>query len=207
MLGDPEYRYQEASDPSTAPYLWPPIERLIVQALSGVAKPARVLDLGAGNGAFAARLSSLGVSVTAVEPSSSGVEIARQTHPQLTVIQASAYDDLTWLGQYSVVTCLEVIEHCYFPRRLIAGIRSLLEPDGTAIVSTPYHGYWKNLALAVSGQMDAHFTALWDHGHIKFWSVQTLSSVLTEGGFNEISVLRIGRVPVLAKSMIAVAKP
>jgi hypothetical protein len=29
------------------------------------------------------------------------------------------------------------------------------------------HGYLKNLALAVSGNLDRHVAALWDHGHVK----------------------------------------
>ena len=77
---------------------------------------------------------------------------------------------------------------------------------GTAILSTPYHGYWKNLALALSGQMDRHFTALWDHGHIKFWSMKTLALLLEEAGFRDIRFARVGRIPALAKAMIAVAR-
>jgi 2-polyprenyl-6-hydroxyphenyl methylase/3-demethylubiquinone-9 3-methyltransferase len=82
----------------------------------------------------------------------------------------------------------------------------LLEPGGLAIVSTPYHGYWKNLALAAMGRMDSHFTALWDHGHIKFWSIKTLGALLREVGFVDLRFHRAGRVPALAKSMIAVAR-
>ncbi|QXP84016.1 methyltransferase [Methylococcus sp. Mc7] len=82
----------------------------------------------------------------------------------------------------------------------------MVKRGGKAIVSTPYHGYWKNLALALSGKMDAHFTALWDHGHIKFWSMKTLSTLLEEAGFRDIRFERVGRVPVLAKSMIAIAR-
>jgi len=58
--------------------------------------------------------------------------------------------------------------------------------------------------LALTGKMDKHFTVLWDHGHIKFWSMATLSELLREAGFQQIRFLRVGRVPVLAKSMIAV---
>ena len=101
---------------------------------------------------------------------------------------------------------LEVVEHVYFPRRYAATLFALLEPGGTAIVSTPYHGYWKNLALALSGKMDAHFTALWDYGHIKFWSVATLTRLLAEAGFDDIRFQRVGRIPALAKSMIAIAR-
>ena len=81
-----------------------------------------------------------------------------------------------------------------------------MEPGGHLILSTPYHGYWKNLALAITGNMDQHFTALWDHGHIKFWSIKTLGLLLREVGFSNVSFVRVGRIPVLAKSMIAVAE-
>lgn len=101
---------------------------------------------------------------------------------------------------------LEVVEHVYAPRDYARSLFNLVEPGGTAIVSTPYHGYLKNLVLAVSGKMDKHFTALWDHGHIKFWSILTLETLLTEAGFRNIRFRRLGRIPVLAKSMIAIAE-
>jgi 2-polyprenyl-6-hydroxyphenyl methylase/3-demethylubiquinone-9 3-methyltransferase len=31
-------------------------------------------------------------------------------------------------------------------------------------LSTPDHGYLKNLALALSGKIDSHLSALWDDG-------------------------------------------
>ncbi len=99
-----------------------------------------------------------------------------------------------------------MVEHVYAPRDYARTVFDLLEPGGVAIISTPYHGYWKNLALAVTGRMDAHFTALWDHGHIKFWSITTLSELLREAGFVDVRFERVGRVPALAKSMIAVAR-
>lgn len=44
------------------------------------------------------------------------------------------------------------------------------------------------------------------HGHIKFWSFLTLGTLLREAGFTDIRFLRVGRIPPLAKSMIAVAR-
>jgi 2-polyprenyl-6-hydroxyphenyl methylase/3-demethylubiquinone-9 3-methyltransferase len=99
-----------------------------------------------------------------------------------------------------------VIEHVFLPRQFVRRIFDLLEPGGTALISTPYHGYWKNLALALTGKMDAHYTALWDYGHIKFWSINTLTAVLTEAGFEVLRVLPVGRIRPLAKSMLAVAR-
>ena len=76
----------------------------------------------------------------------------------------------------------------------------------TAVLSTPYHGYWKNLAIALTDKHDAHVNPLWDHGHIKFWSVKTLSRLLGEAGFVDLRFDRVGRIKPLAKSMIAIAR-
>jgi 2-polyprenyl-6-hydroxyphenyl methylase/3-demethylubiquinone-9 3-methyltransferase len=54
--------------------------------------------------------------------------------------------------------------------------------------------------------MDKHLTALWTHGHIKFWSRDTLGQLLDEAGFENIRFHRVGRIPPLAKSVIAVAE-
>ena len=64
----------------------------------------------------------------------------------------------------------------------------------------------KNVGLALSGKLDGHFTALGDEGHIKFWSIPTLKQLLMEAGFGGISFQRIGRIPMFAKSMIALAR-
>jgi hypothetical protein len=70
------------------------------------------------------------------------------------------------------------------------------------IISTPYHGYLKNIVLSITGAMDKHFTVLWDGGHIKFWSRKTLTSLLEEQGFHVDKFIGCGRVPYLWKSMI-----
>jgi len=56
----------------------------------------------------------------------------------------------------------------YAPRDYAKTLFDLVAPGGIALVSRPYRGYAKNLVMALTGKFDAHFTALWDHGHIKF---------------------------------------
>ena len=82
---------------------------------------------------------------------------------------------------------------CPAPRRLVDRLHSV-------------HGYVKNLALAASGKLDAHFTARWDGGHIKFWSRRTLTTLLTEAGFEPIAFRGAGRWPWLWKSMLIAAR-
>ena len=73
-------------------------------------------------------------------------------------------------------------------------------------VGTPYHGYLKNLALSVTGRMDAHLTALWDGGHIKFFSIATLSQLFKQHGFTDLRFSSYGRAPYLCKNMICHAR-
>jgi hypothetical protein len=54
--------------------------------------------------------------------------------------------------------------------------------------------------------MDRHHTVLWDGGHIKFFSVKTLSQLLNEEGFNDIQFKFAGRLPYLWKGMLASAR-
>ena len=120
---------------------------------------------------------------------------------------ASAYDDLSSVfGTFEVLLSIEVVEHVFYPRTYAKTAFDLLEPGGVAIITTPYHGYLKNLVIALCGKFDAHVNPLWDGGHIKFWSKSTLRELLTEAGFKSVEYRTAGRFPWLAKSMIAIAR-
>lgn len=202
-----EYRYANAAPTWPHAYLWPALVQEIDALRREALAAGGVFDLGCGNGATAGMLAARGLSVSGVDPSESGIALARAAFPACRFDVASANDDLAAVyGRFPLVISLEVVEHLYDPRLFARRLYELTAPGGTAIVSTPYHGYLKNVALAVTGRLDAHFTALWDGGHIKFFSIPTLTTLLTEAGFVDIRFRRVGRVPVFAKSMMAVAR-
>ncbi|MGK2927928.1 MAG: class I SAM-dependent methyltransferase [Lysobacterales bacterium] len=198
------YSYRSPGPGWSNNYLWEPLKRILFKENP---KDRRVFEIGCGNGATANMLHEHGFAVTAIDPSESGIRVATESYPSVTFALRSAYDDLAdEYGTFPTVVSLEVVEHCFWPRKYAETIYNLLEPNGLAIISTPYHGYLKNLALAVSGKFDFHFTALWDGGHIKFWSINTLGQLLFEAGFKSVDFVRVGRIGPLAKSMIAVAR-
>ena len=97
---------------------------------------------------------------------------------------------------------MDVIEHLFYPKELVRSARRCLKPGGRLILSTPYHGYLKNIALSVSGKMDKHFTCLWDGGHIKFFSVATLKELLESEQYKDIQFTFAGRFPYFWKAML-----
>jgi 2-polyprenyl-3-methyl-5-hydroxy-6-metoxy-1,4-benzoquinol methylase len=168
----------------------------------------RVLDLGCGNGAMCGALSSAGFEVAGCDPSEDGIAFARQSLPQIPFHLLGVYDEPTALGakDFDVVVSTEVVEHLFMPRALPRFASKVLRPGGSLIVTTPYHGYLKNLILALTGKLDGHFTALWDCGHIKFWSRKTLTELLSDEGFTVSEFIGAGRIPLFWKSMILIAQ-
>jgi 2-polyprenyl-3-methyl-5-hydroxy-6-metoxy-1,4-benzoquinol methylase len=198
------YRWSSTEPTCAHAYLMPAVRRTLAEGV-GAGRARRVFDLGCGNGATAGALAAEGWEVAGVDPSEEGIAHVRASG--LDLRQGSAYDDLVAdFGQWPFVLCMEVVEHVYFPHRLARTLFDLCEAGGLAIVSTPYHGYWKNLALSlVPGAWDRHHHPLQDHGHIKFWSVSTLRTLLLTAGFQQISFSRVGRAGPVAKAVVAIA--
>jgi 2-polyprenyl-3-methyl-5-hydroxy-6-metoxy-1,4-benzoquinol methylase len=193
-----DYRFPNAEGDHTRNYLWQPV----VDSLR-LAKVTTVFDVGCGNGAFVRHLNSEGFSARGVDPSSEGVAMAKSVDANAPVEQASAYDPLAEkYGKFDAVVSLEVIGHVYYPRKLAKCMFDLAKPGGLIVVSTPYHGYWKNLVIAITGHFETHISPLWDNGIIKVWSVKTLTELFHETGAKRESVRRLGRIPVLAKTMM-----
>jgi 2-polyprenyl-3-methyl-5-hydroxy-6-metoxy-1,4-benzoquinol methylase len=95
----------------------------------------RAAYLGAGPGAMAARLQSLGCEVLAVDRDANGFE-AQIPHVSLDFDQP---DFASQLGpaSFGLVTAIEVIEHIESPINFLRSVGRLLGPGGVAVLTTP----------------------------------------------------------------------
>lgn len=174
-------------------------------------KNTTILDIGCGNGWLTNILIDNGFDAYGTDASETGIKVAKQKHPDRFFVQDLTKDSLPIELQnikFDTIISTEVIEHLYSPREYLKFCKRILQKTGGGelILSTPYHGYLKNVALSVSGKMDAHFTVLIDGMHIKFWSKKTLSTILEEQGFKVTGFKGCGRIPLLWKSMIIISK-
>lgn len=196
-----EFGWQDGRPKSYHQLLEPLIFRLLPD------KEAPILDVGCGNGYFANRLTEEGYTVYGIDSSADGIAIANRKHPghffRCDIATAELPAPLRAIP-FRRVLCMEVIEHLYSPRTMVCFTRDLLRHSGggTLILTTPYHGYLKNLTIALMGRMDYHLSALWEGGHIKFWSVRTLTRLLADAGYRDISIRGAGRVPYLWRHMV-----
>ena len=187
------------------------IRPAVQRYLEGVPEGARVLDLGCGDGRFLSGFLHRGWEISCLEIDASAVARGRAEFPKIAFYVGDATAEppaQLRRGSFDAIISTEVIEHVYSPRGLLRNAYELLKPGGILVLTTPYHGYFKNVAVALAGRHDAHFRPQQDHGHIKFWSEDTLSSLLWEAGFDDLEVTGAGRLPYLWKSMaMKAAKP
>ncbi len=164
-----------------------------------------ILDVGCGNGSLAIELINKGYNIFGIDASNQGIEIAKTKFRDRffvhNIYNQTLPNKLNQL-EFDTIISTEVIEHLYDPRSFIEFCNKILKLNGELIISTPYHGYLKNLFIAASNKFDNHFNALWDGGHIKFWSKKTLTNLLNEFGYDVIDFKGAGRIPFLWKSMI-----
>lgn len=198
-----DYGWDNGEPRQTQTYLSKPI----IETLKNL-KASKILDLGCGNGAFSHCLQTHGFSVIGCDTDQTGIDIAQKNNSGAKFKLISIYDSPPSLAgeSFDAVVSTEVIEHLFLPAALPLFAAAALKPHGYLIITTPYHGYFKNLLICLTGKWDTHHTALWDGGHIKFWSYRTLSKLLEANGFEVIGFRGAGRVYGLWKSMIIIAK-
>lgn len=198
-----EFQWIAADETYAHSYIAPEIIK-IINSLGA----SSVLDIGCGNGVLTNRISSSVAKIVGVDGSESGISIASRAFPGISFRLAPMDSPLPkeLMGDFNVVLAAEVIEHLFFPRQLFDRAKEALMPGGYLVLTTPYHGYFKNLALALTNKFDKHWHPLRDYGHVKFFSRATLEDLLIEQGFELIYFARVGRWGPVACSMVLTAR-
>ena len=176
--------------------------------LKHIPSGAKVLDYGCGEGVVLAGLSQRGD----IDPDSWGVDISENAIKK----SASRFPNLKFActnpdgvthfpsESFDAIVATEVIEHLFDADGAFREFHRLLRPSGRLLLSCPYHGPLKDLALLLTGKMDSHYHNPYS-SHIRFYSPKTLRLVHEKNGFRILERSGVGRVSFLWKSMVTVA--
>jgi len=145
-----------------------------------VEQRGRLLDIGAGFGAFVHAAQGRGWDAHGVEPSTTGVRRAKEQFPNADIIHGTLADiplDLT----FDVITMWDVVEHLDDPMDLMHEARKRLRPGGLLVVET---GNYQSAERSQAG------LAWWGYqsDHRWYFTPDTLSRMLHDSGFSNASV-------------------
>ena len=159
-----------------------------------------VLDLGCGAGEFSDELLQAGCMPVGVDVAREALRRAQERLPgadlrlwadgePLPLDDASV--DAVWAG--------EVIEHVVDVAPWLSEVRRVLRPRGALLVTTPHHGPWVLLGLALSARrFAAHFEPRSDH--VRFFSPRTLRALLGDLGLDVVE-LNVKQATILARAV------
>jgi len=91
---------------------------------------------------------------------------------------------------FDAVWSTEVIEHILDVHAFLMEINRVLKPNGLLVLTTPYHGYLKNLLITFM-KFDRHFDP--EGSHIRFFDRKGLEKSLNNSSFVPILWSGIGR--------------
>jgi SAM-dependent methyltransferase len=166
--------------------------------LDGVRAGDAVLDLGCGAGEFTRELSRAGAVPVGVEVAEAALRRARAAAPELDFRLAPIDEPLPLDdASFDVVWASEVIEHVSDTAMWLSEVRRVLVPGGRLLLSTPSHG---RLRVALRG-IEPFSEPLGDHLHL--YTRSSLSNVLGEFGFGQISIRAVGGPPLLRRMLLA----
>jgi 2-polyprenyl-3-methyl-5-hydroxy-6-metoxy-1,4-benzoquinol methylase len=163
--------------------------------LEHAATAQRALDVGCGEGRFAAALQQAGATVVAIDVAEEPLRRARSHEPQLDLrlvpvdgpwpLPDSGFD-LVWAG--------EVIEHVADTAAWLSEVRRVLRSGGELLLTTPAHGPLTRLRLALDERAFArHFDPRGDH--LRFYTPRTIAALLGSFGFEQVRVRQAGGSP------------
>jgi len=175
--------------------------KMSLHLLSGK-KGLKILDAGCGNGEFSEFIKNMGFDVVGIDISVSAVEKAKTRNPGIDFRVQSVEDLLPFNdGEFDVIWSTEVLEHVFDVHSCLCQFNRILKPDGQLILTVPYHGVIKNVAVALFG-FERHYNP--DISHIRFFTKSSLDKCITRAGFKPLLWKGIGRSWPFYKSMLAV---
>ena len=166
----------------------------------------RVLDLGCGDGAFAAALVQAGATVTGVDVAAEAVRRARERAPQAQIERVAEGAALPLAEDaFDVVWAGEVLEHVADVVGLLAEVRRVLRWGGTLLVTTPN---LPRLAVAVEALRGAPLERRLDPraDHLRFFTARTLEALLRDTGFPDAAVRAHGGPRGAQRALSAIAR-
>jgi 2-polyprenyl-6-hydroxyphenyl methylase/3-demethylubiquinone-9 3-methyltransferase len=165
-------------------------------------KDLKALDIGCGGGLLSESLARLGAKVTAIDPTETLVEKAKQHALQTgdprirsihyvggTSVEELAATASTDQQKYDVVCLLEVLEHATNVPSLVEAASSLVKPEGGLLFVSTMNRTWKSHLLTIIGaEYVMGYVPVGTHDWNQYLSPQEVNGFMENAGMECVNV-------------------
>jgi ubiquinone/menaquinone biosynthesis C-methylase UbiE len=145
-----------------------------------------VLDAGCGEALFTAALARRAAHIRAFDPSAKQIAANCETHPGISFfVQNPAKPIAAESKTMDTVWCADLLSRIINPAFALKEFHRILKPNGQLLVTVPYHGFGKNLCIALFN-WNEHFAP--DSQQTRFFTEKTLTRLAKRSGFRDITV-------------------
>ena len=146
-----------------------------------VPPPARLLDVGCGNGEFLAIARGAGYEVEGIDVSTSAQTLCRERGISVRVGDLRSAASFAADERFDVITFWDVVEHLPDPRSFLDRSRELLGPDGHVLIKTPRTSPTSVRIAAAMPRLGRPL--LQAPSHLQYFQRSGLARLLRDAGF------------------------
>jgi len=152
------------------------------EALMQYKRGGSLLDLGCSSGSFLKFLKGGPWKLYGIEISAKSAEIAEE-RSGAQIFVGDVLDAPFLSESFDVITCFDVLEHLYEPRKVLAKVREWLKPDGIFYILAP------NVESAEAHIFGSYWCGLELPRHLYHYSPFSLRHLANSVGLHEISLV------------------
>lgn len=130
-----------------------------------------VLEVGCGDGTFAALLKKNGIDITGIDPSAKACQSAREKG--IRVIEGRLTNKTSIKNHFDGFAACQVLEHMSNPRQFLSDIQRMLSPGAVGMIEVP---------SLTNTMKDKRFYDFFPD-HVAYYSIASLSRLLESVGF------------------------
>ena len=152
-----------------------------------------LLEVGCGNGAFAANLKMVrNIHVTAIEPHPPAAEAARRRLDRVFCGSVESQLPMIESERFDCIVLNDVLEHLVDPWEELRLLRSLLSPDGVVVASIPNVRYLPVLKdYVLRAQWQYRDFGVLDRTHLRFFTKSGMEDLFRASGYQLDSITGI----------------
>ncbi len=168
---------------------------LAAEALAATKVGDVVFEGGVSSGYFAEVLTTNGRIVDGFELDPVSAHQARRVCRHVWVGDLATFDVEQLDGPYDLILFGDTLEHLADPGAVLRSLRNALKPEGRLIVSMPNIANWSIRLSLLAGRFEYSDRGILDRTHLRFFTPNTVSDLMTSSGFAVQSITAAVPVP------------